>query len=206
MLWLMTQIFAFLWLWHSRLFGKGKTKPMSTMMKWRGIDSSVWTSDIHNSSCVYLSHVKPMEYQLWISVRTYISYAYLSNVKSTTWPLIGREKCRYIWIFSLFLVSLCQGWGAARTFFTASSDSPFHPPMYLVFFFFQSFSSPAILTSLLTQSSHLSLGLPRLLLPCSRNYAALFGGLSSAILPRVQPTVICSSPVSLSSSHSRLSP
>ena len=33
-----------------------------------------------------------------------------------------------------------------------------------------------------TQSSHLSLGLPRLLLPCSRNSAALFGSLSSAIL------------------------
>ena len=84
------------------------------------------------------------------------------------------------WI-SLFLVSLCQGWGAARNFFTASSDSIFHPPLSLVFFF-QSSSSPAFLTSLLTQSSHLSLGLPRLLLPCSRNSAALFGSLSSAIL------------------------
>ena len=82
---------------------------------------------------------------------------------------------------SLFLVSLCQGWGAARNFFTASSDSLFHPPLSLVFFF-QSSSSPAFLTSLLTQSSHLSLGLPRLLLPCSRNSAALFGSLSSAIL------------------------
>ena len=76
------------------IVGKGKTTPMSTMMKWRGIDSSVWTSEIHNSSYVYLSHVKPMECQLWISVRTYISYAYLSNLKSMTWPLIGREKCR----------------------------------------------------------------------------------------------------------------
>ena len=36
--------------------------------------------------------------------------------------------------------------------------------------------------SLITQSSHLSIGLPRLLLPCSRNSAALFDSLSSAIL------------------------
>ena len=75
----------------------------------------------------------------------------------------------------------CQGRGAARDFFTASSDSLFHPPLPLVFFF-QSYSSHAFLTSLLTQSSHLSIGLPRLLLPCSRNSAALFGSLSSAIL------------------------
>ena len=66
-------------------------------------------------------------------------------------------------------------------FFTASSDSLFHPPLSLVFFF-QSSSSPAFLTSLLTQSSRLSLGLPHLLLPCSRNSAALFGRLSPAIL------------------------
>ena len=82
---------------------------------------------------------------------------------------------------SLFLFSLCQGWGAACNFFTASSASLFHPPPSPVFFF-QSPSSPAFFTSLFTQSSHLSLGLPRLLLPCSRNYAALFGSLSSAIL------------------------
>ena len=62
------------------------------------------------------------------------------------------------------------------------------PPHLIVFstllslVFFQSSSSPAFLTSLLTQSSHLSIGLPRLLLPCSRNSAALFGSLSSAIL------------------------
>ena len=40
----------------------------------------------------------------------------------------------------------------------------------------------AFLTSLLTRSFHLSFGLPCLLLPCSRNSAALFGSLSSAIL------------------------
>ena len=62
--------------------------------------------------------------------------------------------------------SICQGWGAARNFFTASSDSIFHPHLSLVFFF-QSSCSPAFLTSLLTQSSQLSLGLPRLLLPSS---------------------------------------
>ena len=59
--------------------------------------------------------------------------------------------------------------------------SLFHPTLSPVFFF-QSPSSPAFFTSLLTQSSHLSLGLPRLLLPCSHNSAALFGSLSSAIL------------------------
>ena len=64
---------------------------------------------------------------------------------------------------------------------TASTDILVLPPMSLVFFF-QSSSSPAFLTSLLTQSSYLSLGLPRLLLPSSRNSAALFGSLSCAIL------------------------
>ena len=49
-------------------------------------------------------------------------------------------------------------------------------------FFFQSSSSPSFLASLLTQSSHLSLGLPRFLLSSSRNSAAVFGSLSSAIL------------------------
>ena len=67
----------------------------------------------------------------------------------------------------------------------------FSPPHLIFFstllclslvFFFQSSSSPAFITSLLTQSSHLSLSLPRLLLPCSRNSAALFVSLSSAIL------------------------
>ena len=32
-----TDIFAFLWLWYSRLFGKWKTTSVSTMMKWWGI-------------------------------------------------------------------------------------------------------------------------------------------------------------------------
>ena len=58
----------------------------------------------------------------------------------------------------------------------------FHPPLSPVVFFFQSPSSPAFFTSLFTQSSHLSLGPPHLLLPCSRNSAALFGSLLSAIL------------------------
>ena len=44
--------------------------------------------------------------------------------------------------------SICQGRCAARNVFTASSDSLFHPPLSLVFFF-QSSSSPAFLTSLL---------------------------------------------------------
>ena len=76
-----------------------------------------------------------------------------------------------------------RGGGAARNFFTASSYSVFHPPLALAFFFRYS-SSLAFLTSLLTQSSHLSLALPRLLLLSSRNSATLVGGLSSAILSR----------------------
>ena len=76
-----------------------------------------------------------------------------------------------------------RGGGAARNFFIASSYSVFHPPLALAFFFRYS-SSLAFLTSLLTQSSHLSLALPRLLLLSSRNSAALVGGLSSAILSR----------------------
>ena len=61
-------------------------------------------------------------------------------------------------------------------------------------------SSPVFFKSLFTQSSHLSIGLPRLLLPCSRNLP-----LSSVVCHppsflRVQPAVVCSSPVSLSSS------
>ena len=68
----------------------------------------------------------------------------------------------------------------------ATSSPPhlivFSTLMSLVFFFFQSSSSPVFLTSLLTQSFHLSLGLPLLLLPYSRNSVALFGSLSSAIL------------------------
>ena len=59
--------------------------------------------------------------------------------------------------------------------------SLFRPPLSIVFFF-QSSSSLAFLTSLLAQSIHLSIGLPRRLLPCSRNSVALFGSLSSAIL------------------------
>ena len=87
----------------------------------------------------------------------------------------------------------------------------FSPPHLLVFppplspvLFFQSPSSPAFFTSLLTQSSHLSHVLALLLLPCSRNSVALFGSLSSAILSSVQPNVMCSSPVSLSGANHRL--
>ena len=83
-------------------------------------------------------------------------------------------------------------------------------------FFFQSSSSPAFLTSLLTEYSHLSLGLPRLLLPCSRNSAALFGSLSSAILSTcpahcnllltsLSVKLLCTSVSSLNSTILRLS-
>ena len=74
-----------------------------------------------------------------------------------------------------------SGVRCSRNILTASSNSLFHPHLSLVFFF-QSSSSPAFLISLFTQSSHLSLGLHRLLLPSSRNSAALSGSLSSAIL------------------------
>ena len=96
--------------------------------------------------------------------------------------LLGKlQHSEYVYFSPSLPFSLCLGWGAARNFFNASSDRLFHPPLYIVFFF-QSSSSPAFLDSLLTQSTLLSLDLPRLLLPCSRNSAALFGGLSSAIL------------------------
>ena len=100
---------------------------------------------------------------------------------------------------SLLLFFPLSGVRCCRNFFTVSSESLFHPPLHPVFFF-QSSSIPAFLTSPLTQFSHLSLDLPRLLLPCSRNSAALFGSLSSAILSTCLPTVVCSSHVSRSSS------
>ena len=87
----------------------------------------------------------------------------------------------YIYISLSSSFSLYQGWGAACNFFTALSAILLHPPLSPVFSF-QSPSSPVFFTSLFTQPSHLSLGLPRLLLPCSRNSAALFGSRSSAIL------------------------
>ena len=73
--------------------------------------------------------------------------------------LVDRFKCKCL-DFSLPLLP----------FVIALSDSLVHPPLYHV------------LTSLLTRSSHLSLGHPRLLLPSSRISAALFGSLSSAIV------------------------
>ena len=83
-----------------------------------------------------------------------------------------RPKATLIWttggrttVISLFLFFPMSGVRCCpQLFFTASSDSLFHPPLYLVFFF-QYYFSPAFLISLLTQSSHLSLDLPRLLLP-----------------------------------------
>ena len=121
-----------------------------------------------------------------------------------------------LWTLYHFLFSLCQGvWGAARNFSNASSDSIFHPPLSLVFFF-QSSPSPAFLTSLLTQSSHSSLGLNRLLLPSSHNSTTLFGSLSSAILStcpvhcsllltRLSVKLLCSPVYSLNSTFLLLS-
>ena len=89
------------------------------------------------------------------------------------------RRPRYLSLFLFF--PFIRGEVLPATFFTASSAILPHPPLSPVFFF-QSPSSPAFFTSLLTQSSHRGLGLPRLLLPCSRNSAALFGSLSSGIL------------------------
>ena len=85
---------------------------------------------------------------------------------------------------SLITQSLSSSFPFGRGEVLPATSSPphlFHPPLYLIFFY-QSSSSPAFLTSLITHSSHLSIGLPRLLLPSSRNSAILFGSLSSAIL------------------------
>ena len=71
---------------------------------------------------------------------------------------------------SLPLFPFVRGEVLALNFFTASSDCIFLPPLALVFFF-QSSSSLAFFTSLLTQSSHISLGLSRLLLPSNVYYA-----------------------------------
>ena len=77
---------------------------------------------------------------------------------------------------SLFLFSLCQGWGGARNYFTASSDSPFHPPLSLVFF--QSSFSPVFITPppISALASLVSSCPPHVTLPLSS------GILSSAIL------------------------
>ena len=70
---------------------------------------------------------------------------------------------------SFFLFSLCQGRGAARNLspphlivFPPCSVSCLLLPVFLV-------SCLPHISLKLTQASHLSLGLPRLLLPCSRN-------------------------------------
>ena len=100
-------------------------------------------------------------------------------------PEIMQEPTLHLCLSPPFL--FVRGEVLTRKFSNASSDSIFYPPLSRIFFF-QSPSSPAFFTSLLTQSSHLSRGLTRLRLPCSRNSAALFSSLSSAILLiRVHP-------------------
>ena len=87
------------------------------------------------------------------------------SVVSSSWNVIS--------ISSSF--SLCQCvWGAAPNVSTASSDS--FSTLLCLLSSTSGLPPPAFLTSLLTLSSHLSLGLPRLLLPSSlnsRNSAAL---------------------------------
>ena len=104
---------------------------------------------------------------------------HVKSIAHSTFRVIGDIATIAYSLSSSF--SLCQGRGAARNFFTASSDSLFHPPLSLVFIF-QSSSSHAFLASLLPQSLHHSLDLHRLLLPTSCNSASLFGSMSSAIL------------------------
>ena len=83
-------------------------------------------------------------------------------------------------------ISLSSSFPFVRDEVMPATSSPPHLIVFstLVCLLPSSSSLPPLLPSshLLTQSSHLSLGLPRLLLPCSRNSAALFGSLSSAIL------------------------
>ena len=74
--------------------------------------------------------------------------------------------------------SLCQGWGDACNFFTASSASLFHPTLSCVFFF-QFPSSPAFSLYTVLPSQPWPPSSPP---ACSRNSAALFGNRSSAIL------------------------
>ena len=114
-----------------------------------------------------------------------LRYGMISDVTSWVFALwkvssvrLNAFECDYI---SLFLFSPLSGVTCCRKLFAASSGSLFDPPLSPVFFF-QSFSSPAFTTFLLRQSSRLSLDLHRLLLPCSRNSATLFVGLSSDIL------------------------
>ena len=78
--------------------------------------------------------------------------------------------------------SLCQGRGAVRNFFTASSDTQSFPSSDVIVFFLPVYLLSCLLhVSLNTVLSYQPLP-PRLLLPFSRNYAALFCSLSSAFL------------------------
>ena len=96
-------------------------------------------------------------------------------------PGIRYERCKTKTI-TVCVNRLAPGRPLSLFLFFPLSAIRLHPPLSPVFFFCQSPSSPVFFTSLLIQSSHLSLGLPRLLLPCSHNSAALFGSRSSAIL------------------------
>ena len=91
------------------------------------------------------------------------THRYCNNCKRTTAIVYFVLVYISIGLLSLFLFFPLSGVRRWPKLFTASSDRLFHPPLSPVFFF-QSPSSPAFVTSLLTQSSHLSLGLPRLLL------------------------------------------
>ena len=148
-----------------------------------------WTADDDSSWYIYSPYV--MNY-MFVSRVVYT----VRHVTDICMAITSRTVFRW-WLLSLPLFSLCQGWGAARNFFTDSSDSIFHPPLSLVFF--QSSSSPAFFTSLLSPLvSHLvslvSSCPPHVTLPRS----------SAVCHPpsflRVLPTVVCSSPDSLSSS------
>ena len=97
--------------------------------------------------------------------------------------------CRPIFInISLFLFFTLSG---VRWQVLPETFSPPHLLVFSTLLCLLSSSSlppqtPAFFTYIFKQSSHLRLGLPRLLLPCSRNSAALFGSLSSAIVSTCQ--------------------
>ena len=113
-------------------------------------------------------------------------YLPLFSVES---PLISLWRT-FNFVFPVQHFSVCT-----FPFFIFSSQSNFDSSLFLVFPLsgvggpqLLHRSSPVFFKSLFTQSSPLSLGLPRLLLPSSRNSAALH----PPSFLRVLPTVACS--------------
>ena len=92
-------------------------------------------------------------------------------------PCLMQLKLPEVTTRAICMFPLCHGWGAARHFFAYS-----FPPSYVSCLLLTVFLHSCLPRVSLTPSSHLSIGLPRLLPPSSRNSSVLFGSLSSAIL------------------------